>query len=303
MSLKAVCLSIGGILLVSIVVSITPHNAVASELVDRNASKVRLSVTRNNVALVTYRTNGRSRRAAFWGAVDRSALRFKRRRTDLRGVAVAGSGGRANTCRRYSGPTLPWVVAACTNIDGSHWVLQSWTRSKRNYGGSVGDRDLRISHFTGQPTELRAWTDWADKGTRVHLYGTLRFHGEAIGARRFSSTGRVLDKYGRNVAIDSLNSDMGRGWRRVNAILAHKPSGQFCYTFGPKAGATRKTGASRSLRYRISVPGPYVAPDTTLVVVGVRLRSYSARLDAPHNRAQRALVGSYAGAHSCQNID
>lgn len=275
----------------------------ASELVDRNTSRVRLSVTANNVALVTYRASGRSRRAAYWGAVNRSSLRFQRRRTNLRSVAIAGVGGRKNTCSRYRGPALAWVVAACTNTDGSHWVLQSWTRTKRNYGGKTGSRDLRISHFTGQPTELRAWTDWANRGERVHLYGTLRFHGEAIGAKRFTSTGRVLDSYGRNIAIDSLNSDMGSGWRRVNAILAHRPSGQFCYTFGPKARSTSKSGASRSLRYRISVPGPYVAPDATVVVVGVRLRDYTRQLDAPHNRRQEQLVGSYRGPHSCQDID
>lgn len=277
-------------------------NAHASELIDRDVSGPRIVVSESNVALVTYRARGRRHRVAYWGAVDRSALRFRHRRTNLRGLRVP-DGRVRNTCRRYRGPNISWRVAACTQPDGSHWALQAWRRNKPNYGGSSGPLELRISHFTGDLPILTGTTNWAREGRYVHLYGTLTFQGEAIGVMRYTSGGRVLDDYGRNVAIDSLNSDMGRGWRRINAILAHRPSGQFCYAFSPKSRSNPRTGASRKLRYRLSAPGPYVAPDVTRVVRGVRLRDYTEAADAPHNSAIRALTRGFAGRTSCDRVD
>ena len=60
------------------------------------------------------------------------------------------SRGFVNSCRRYSGPPLAWLVTACTMPDGSHWAVQSWQRGLPNLGldpvgavfGSDVDSDL-----------------------------------------------------------------------------------------------------------------------------------------------------------------
>src|SRR6266508_3597136 len=44
--------------------------AVASQLIDRNASGVRLAVNAKGEALLTYRAHGRLQRVLAWGAVD-----------------------------------------------------------------------------------------------------------------------------------------------------------------------------------------------------------------------------------------
>ena len=39
-----------------------------------------------------------------------------------------------NACRPYTGPTIPWLVVACTAPDGSYWALQSWQRALPDLG-------------------------------------------------------------------------------------------------------------------------------------------------------------------------
>src|SRR5207245_839953 len=108
--------------------------ATASQLIDRNARQVRLQVDHKGEALLTYVAAGRTRHVLAWGAENalpptsgRPQVRFKK--------DYAGGWGKYRTpywrtfpgaCRRYTGPSLPFLVTACDAPDGSHWALQSW---------------------------------------------------------------------------------------------------------------------------------------------------------------------------------
>jgi hypothetical protein len=267
---------------------LAPVAARASELVDRDARHVRLQVNRHAIALVTYTTAAGGRQhVIYWGGRNRS-LRF---RHDRSGGAISGrSDWRRfrNACTPYSGPSLFAVVAACTAPDGSYWVLQSWMYHVPNYGGTRGARELRLSHWTGPVADLWAKTDWSWRGRFHHLYGQLRYQGRPVLPGAITSTGAVLDGRGRNVSVDSLNSDMGRGWHRVNMMLAGKPSGEFCLGMTPKGEFTRRTGRSRAGRYRVSVAGPYVTPDLRILIDGPG--GYDPSVDAVANAEQLRLT-------------
>ncbi len=75
--------------------------------------------------------------------------------------------------------------------------------------------------------------------------------------------GSPLDKYGRNVYIDTLNSDYGEGWHRVMGVLTQGPNGTFCYEFSRKGGSDKKTGISKNPYYQVTVIGPGLTPVTS----------------------------------------
>lgn len=279
-----------------------PTTASASELVDRDTRGARVRVNDDGVALVTYsRPSRRRNHVLYWGGVNES-LRFaghdrsggwRSRRADWRHFA--------NSCSAYAGPQLPYLVDACTAADGSHWALQSWPRLKRNYGGHSAPHELRLSHWTDGTAELWVKMDWARRGRYHHLYGQLTYRGRPVTPGRTSRRGAVLDGRGRNVLVDALDSDYGRGWRRVNGFLANNPSGQFCFTFAPKRPHSSRTGRSRHGRYRMSVAGPGVSPDL-LVSFTQAARRYDRALDQAANAEQRRLRGRVRGG-SCDLID
>jgi hypothetical protein len=169
----------------------TAGEATASELLDRNASYASLSVNGGGQALVSWRAEGRTRQVIASGAINARAPR--------QGVAQVSfslrygrksmlSGG----CLRYDGPPLAWLVRACKAPDGTYWALQSWQRTKPNYGGGRGTWDLRLSHWSGPLPQLEVWTDWA-YGRYDHLYGRLTYAGGPVFGFRTSSQGNPLD--------------------------------------------------------------------------------------------------------------
>src|SRR5206468_1387948 len=100
-------------------------------------------------------------------------------------------------------------------------------------------------------------------------------------------TGQPLDSFGRNVYLDSFNSDYvdGKGtWMRVNSWLTHKSTGVWCYGVSPH-GAGNHTGAGA--QYRLTIMGPGVAPDVS-VTVGTP-GAYNAAADATQNQKIAAL--------------
>jgi hypothetical protein len=269
--------------LAACVAAAAPATASASELVARNASHVHLKVNRRGVALVQYVAGGGVGHVYYWGGRNRS-LGFARDRS-------GGKGGYKhfrNACQPYDGPALFAMVAACKASDGSYWALQSWMYHVPNYGGTRGARELRLSHWTGALARMWAAMDWSWHGRYHHLYGQLTYRGRGVVPGRVSSTGAVLDRRGRNVAVDTFNSDYGRGWHRVNAMLAGGPSGQFCLGMTPKGSFSRKTGRSHARQYRVSVAGPFVTPDLRISVTGPG--RYSAATDAVANAVQHRLT-------------
>ena len=277
--------------------AILPASASASQLVASDATNVTLKVDASNVALVEYRAaDGSQQHVLFWGAVngrkrftvDRSGG-WKSRKADWRTLQ--------NVCGTYTGPVLEYALAKCTMPDGTHWALQSWMREIKNYGGVSGPVDLRISHFSGPIAYLWIQSDWSWRGRFRHIYGQYIYQGRPVVAVKFRPDGYVLDGIGRNIAIDSWNSDYGTGWRRVNAFLSHQPSGEFCFGFSPKIPGDPRTGHSPSEWYRASVAGPGVSPDVMQHFRG-QLVPYSAEVDAQHNHWQGVLT-NWASTGPC----
>jgi hypothetical protein len=264
--------------------AIAPAAGRASELIGRNATAVRLQVDATGRALVTFRSDGQAKTVVAWGALD--ARPPSRSRPQVAFSIALGGGIGADVCRPFRGPALAWVVAACTAPDGTHWAVQSWQRALPNYGASAsGDRaatELRLSHWSGDLPKLELWTDWSYRRFE-HLYGRLTYKGLPVFGFRSSRYGVPLDAYGRNVYLDSLDSDYGPGWKRVNSFLAHNPNGTFCYGLYPHGGGT---GAGR--RYRATVIGPGVAPD--VMWEGPAPGAFDAARDAGANDQQRALL-------------
>lgn len=235
--------------------------ASSSVLVARDATNVRLEVNRKGQALVEYRANGRLNHVLAFGAInDQISMRL-----DYSGGY--GTHGRpvwktfADASRPYTGPPLPWFVLGRTAPDGSHWALQAWQRGLPNQGAAPRDRtdgawELRLSHWRGAAPKLEVWVDWVMRGRYEHLFGRFTYRGKPVYGFANTSSGRPLDRYSRNIYVDTLDSPYGPGWERENSFLTHRPRGNFCYGFYPR-GAVPGVGG----RYRITVIGPGATPD------------------------------------------
>jgi hypothetical protein len=227
----------------SVLALVAPASAVASELIDRDATGVRLAVNRSGQALLTYRAGGKPRRVLAWGAVNAIAPTTSRRQIAFRLDYSGGWGtfrrdawrGFRNACRPYDGPALAWVVTACKAPDASYWAVQSWQRMLPNYGLEATPKqavwELRLSHWTGPPAVRHGF--------------------------RATPGGNPLETFGRNLYLDTMDSAYGGGWRRENSFLTHRGSGAFCYGF--YAHGSRPAGDGT--RYRATIIGPGVTPD------------------------------------------
>jgi hypothetical protein len=157
---------------VAMVVGVVPAAASGSQLIDRNANDVKLSISNDGKALLTYVDHGRLKRTLAWGAVNSIAPTTARKQVAFR---VDYSGGYRSfhiktgqfhgSCGRYDGPALHWVIAACKAPDGSYWVAQDWQRALPNFGmlGSLFQRqyELRLSHFSGPLPVFEVGVGWA----------------------------------------------------------------------------------------------------------------------------------------------
>ena len=74
-----------------------------------------------------------------------------------------------------------------------------------------------------------------------------------------SRFGNPLDSFGRNVYVDGYGTPWGRGWRRINGFLSHKPLGNFCDGIYPNRFG-RRDSPGRGDRYRATAMGPGVTP-------------------------------------------
>ncbi len=270
-----------------------PAAASASQMMNRNATQVKLAVNRSNVALLTYRANGRLNHTLAWGAINaRTPTRGMKQvkfRVDRSGGWGSGRQGYwkrfRNTCGPYEGPELRYVVAACTASDGSHWAIQKWRRRLPNFGlHPTAERravEMHLSHWSGDLPEFVVKVDWVYERFD-HLYGWLTYKGKGVYGFKATKYGAPLDTWGRNVMIDTYNSSYGRGWKRENAFLTHRGSGAFCYGFYPHGSRTGK-----GERYRASVMGPGVTP--ILFWQGQAPGPFDPQLDAVANEEQRTI--------------
>jgi hypothetical protein len=232
------------------------------QILARNATNVRLEADAAGRALVTYRSGGTLRRVLAWGAIN--AIPPTEGRDQVNFVLLYGGGPIRNVCRPYTGPSLAWLVVACTAPDGTHWALQSFQRTLPNYGEEPTPEraawELWLSHWSGPVALLEIKTDWTkpdSEGVRHdHLYGRLTYRGQPVHGFRSTSSGRPLDPFGRNIYVDTFGSLYGPGWRRENGFLAQKPKGAFCYGFWKRLKGVPGDGD----RYRATVVGPGVTP-------------------------------------------
>jgi hypothetical protein len=263
-------------------------SANASELIARDATAVRLSVSRSGVALLTYRAGGQAQAVSDSGAVNARNPSQGQAQVAFDLSRSTGSASHAqNVCRPYDGPALHWLVTACKAPDGSYWAVQSWQRMLPNYGlhatADRAARELRLSHWTGPTAELMIKVDWSYGGRFDHLYGAFTYRDKPVYGFRSTRFGVPLDTYGRNIYVDTFNSSYGTGWHRENSFLAHRPRGNFCYGFYPHAG--RPVGKGRA--YRATAIGPGVTPD--VFWEGKAPGPYDRVVDLRANAEQRLL--------------
>ena len=247
----------------------------ASQLVGRNATNVRLQVNQKQ-ALVTFRSGSAAKRVLLWGAVNARPPQASQPQVKFR-LNYTGFGFAGGSCKPYSGPALPWLVAACDGPDGSYWAAQSFPQPLPDLGyvpwlQTQRDRWLEISHWTGDPPQLTVSQDWVYGGKFREIYGQLSYLGVPVYGFHTTRYGVPTGGYGTLIYLDVLNApSYGTGWRRENSFVPHNPSGVFCYgfySFDPTKGGykhppgqTARRGPGVGELYRLTAHGPGVAPD------------------------------------------
>jgi hypothetical protein len=246
--------------------------------------------------MVTYKVRGHVMHVRAWGAIDarqpttsRPQVRFRKDYSGRNWTSFR------NQCRAYDGPRLAFQVAACAAPDGSYWALQSWRRTLPNFDGprrgGLGAWELHLSHWSGAIATLEAWTDWVYDGRYHHLFGRLTYDGRPVYGFSATRVGSPLDTYGRNIYVDTLDSRYGKGWRRENAFLSHRPTGVFCYGF---YGFTAR-GPGNGAKYRLTAIGPGVTPDVSVTLPGLQDYDPNSSEDVAYEQQRNALQDSIAG--------
>jgi hypothetical protein len=256
------------IVLAALLLPIVAGPAAASQLIDRNATRVKLAVNGRGEALLTYTANGKLKHVLAWGAVNAVNPTSGGKQVAFR-LDYAGGYGKYKrpywqtfgaACAKYTGPPLAWLVAACTAPDGSSWALQAWQRALPDYGAAASPAqavmELHLSHWTGPLPVLTVKTDWAYK-RYDHIYGSFTYNGSGVYGFRATTAGQPLDTFGRNLYVDTRDSAYGAGWKRENSFLTHQPNGTFCYGFFSHGAHPVGNGAE----YRATIIGPGVTPD------------------------------------------
>jgi hypothetical protein len=282
------------ILLAAIVTGVSAVPAAyGSQIIDRNTSAVELAVNAQGEALVTYKAGGKLKHVLAWDAMN--AIPSTRARPQV-AFELDYSGGYGkyrrdywttfgSACGAYDGPALAWKVTACKAPDGSYWALQSWQRALANYGVAPTPLqavwELRLSHWTGDLPALTVKTDWSYRRFD-HLYGSFTYLDQGVFGFRSTPAGVPLDTFGRNLYVDTFNSAYGKGWKRENSFLTHRPGGTFCYGFFPHG----KYPAGAGTKYRATIIGPGVTPD--IMWQGAAPGVYDRAADLAANADQRA---------------
>ncbi|MEN3340982.1 MAG: hypothetical protein V7644_386 [Actinomycetota bacterium] len=266
--------------------------ASAAQLIDRNATGVRLAANARGEALLTYHANGLSRHVLLWGAVNARTPAPGTKQVKLQVDYSGGWHARRTlywqhfpgSCGRYDGPALPDVVAACKSPDGSYWAAQSWPQALPDLGfapwlPALRANWLEVSHWTGPPAQLDTGMDWVYSGRFQDLFGRLTYRGVGVYGFHTTRYGAPTDGFGRLVYLDTYNSVYGPGWRRENSFVTHGKTGVFCYgfyTFDPTTGGyvhppgwTQRRGPGTGTKYRILAEGPGVTPNVAAIVPGL----------------------------------
>jgi hypothetical protein len=278
----------------------------ASQLIDRNATGLHLSVNQQGIALLTYNARGALRHVVAWGAINALPPTPGRKQVKFQLDYAGGWGafhrqlwkGFRNACQPYDGPPLAWMVTGCKAPDGSYWAVQSWQKMLPNVGLEPRDWlqsawELHLSHWNTEPAVLTVNVDWAYR-RYDHLYGSYTYLGQPIFGFHVTRTGAPLDTWARNIYVDTYNSAYGSGWHRENSFLTHNPTGTFCYGFYPGQNNTRRPPGTGTY-YRATAIGPGVTPDPFWQSAAPG--PYNRDVDLQANDSERTL---FAGDHLCK---
>ena len=283
----------GSLVLAALVALVAVPVGSSSQLLDDNATGVKLAVNGKGEALVTYTDAGKLKHILAWNAINANPPERGGKQVEFK-LDYSGGYGKyrsvywktfGSTCLPYDGPPLAWKIAACKAPDGSYWALQAWQRKLPNYGvpasGRAAGTELHLSHWTGALPVLAIAFDKQSSGSD-HLFGSYTLNGTGIYGFGASTVGNPSDAFGRNIYVDTFNSVYGSGWKRENSFLTHSPGGTFCYLLARHGG---KVG--NGTQYRATVVGPGVMPD--VMWSGAAPPPYSAAAEATTAAAIRAL--------------
>jgi hypothetical protein len=294
-------------------------SARASQVIDRNATGVRLAVNGRGEALLTYHAREVLQHVLVWGAVDARRPTSGRPQVRFRKDYSGGWGkyrtvywrGFRNACRPYDGPALAFLVTACKAPDGTYWALQSWRTPLPDLGmtpwlSAQRASELRLSHWSGPVAKLEAWSDWVGSRRYHQVFGRVSYDGAPVHGFGTTRFGAPTDGYGRLVYLDTYNSRYGKGWRRENSFVAHNPTGVFCYgfyAFDPTRGyphparyPSTPRGPGNGEKYRLTVGGPGVTPDVSVIVPGLHDFNRSNSADVAFDAQQNAILDSIIGS-------
>jgi hypothetical protein len=276
-----------------------PAASASEPLSDKNVKFISLAANAKGEAMVTYAVGTKVKHVLVWDAINAREpspsipqVHFK--------YDYAGGWGKyrklywktfKNACKKYDGPALVMFTAGCKAPDGSYWAIQSWVRlqAMRGFAPFKPEHtavELHLSHWSGALAELEIYRNWTYDGTLQGFFGRLMYNGMPVFGYR-SPSAKVADPYGRNIYIDTFNSDYGEGWKRDTAINTHNPNGAFCYSFVPQKPppgypSDKPQGNGLGERHRITVMGPGVTP--VLQWEGARLGKYDPDEDAKINK-------------------
>jgi hypothetical protein len=291
-------------------------SALASQLVDRNATSVKLEANTNGKALLVYRAHGSMRHVLVWGATNALFPSTSEPQVKFKLDYSGGPNwqGFPNMCGAYDGPALPDVVAACKLPDGTYWAAQQWGQPLPDLGfapwaATQSAKWLEISHWQGPIPTLVAYTDWVWSERFQEVFGVYTYAGQPVHGFGTSRYGVPSDGYGRLIFLDTLNSKYGNGWRRENSFVSHNPTGAFCYgffKFDPTKGGYRHPagliaprGPGVGAKYRLTALGPGVEPNVETDIGGLHPYDRNNASDVTYQQQQVAILKSI-GDKSCQ---
>jgi len=290
--------------------------ASAAQLVDRNATGVRIAVNGKGEALLTYRTGGATKHVLVWGAINALAPSAGAKQVKFK-LDYSGGWGKYHSlywqhfgsrCGAYTGPALPNVVAACTAPDGSYWAAQSWPQPLPDLGftpwtPALSATWLEVSHWSGPVAQLETGLDWVYDGRYEGLFGRYTYLGNPVYGFGTTGFGAPTDGFGRLIYLDTYDSVYGPGWHRENSFVAHNPTGAFCYGFYPfdptkggyvhPPGQTGMRGPGTGTQYRLFAEGPGVTPDVATIVAGSHPYDPRNPQDVAQQAQETAVLLSY----------
>jgi hypothetical protein len=304
------------LLLAPLAAALLAPAAFGAQLIDRNASSVKIAADAKGEGLLTYTAGGKLKHVLIWGAVGArvptpggTQLKFQ--------VDYSGGWGKYhtvywktfhNTCGQYDGPALPNLVAACRATDGTYWAAQSWPQPLPDLGfapwtPALSANWLEVSHWTGDLAKLELDTSWVYSGRFENVFGRLSYGGSGVYGYGTTRYGAPTDGFGRLIYLDTFNSAYGPGWRRENSFVPHNPTGVFCYgffTFDPTKGGyihppgqTGIRGPGVGERYRLTAEGPGVTPNVEAIIPGLHPYDENDPNDVDYQRQQAAVLASW----------